>query len=109
MGLFDKIKPSAPKHHIIDVIKYNGPNDILIWRYPNEDFNNNAQLIVGPSQEAIFIKGGQVLERFLPGTYTLNSKNYPFIRSLVGLATGGESPFSCVVYYVNKVVSMGIE
>lgn len=109
MGLFDRIKPSSPKHNIIDVIKYDGPNDILIWRHPNEDFNNNSQLIVGPSQEAIFVKGGQVLERFISGTYTLNSKNYPFIRSLVGLVTGGESPFSCVIYYVNKVVSMGIE
>ena len=110
MGLFDRIKPSAPKHHFIDIIKYDGPNDILIWRHPNENFNNNAQLIVGPSQEVIFIKGGRVLDSVTqPGTYTLNSKNYPFIRSLVGLATGGEVPFSCTVYYVNKVISMGIE
>ena len=97
------------KHSIIEVIKYDGPNDILVWKYPNEDFNTNTQLIVGPAQEAIFVKGGQVLGRFIPGTYTLSTKNYPFIRALVGLATGGVSPFSCVVYFINKVVSMGIE
>lgn len=110
MGLFDFGKNAAPKqkHSIIDVIKYDGPNDILVWRHPNEDFNTNTQLIVGPAQEAIFVKGGQVLERFISGTYTLSTKNYPFIRSLVGLVTGGVSPFSCTVYYVNKTYSMGI-
>lgn len=109
MALFGKKKPAAQKHSIIEVIKYDGPNDVLIWKFPNEDFNTNTQLIVGPSQEAIFVKGGQVLGRFISGTYTLSTKNYPFIRALVGLATGGVTPFSCVVYYVNKVVSMGIE
>ncbi len=109
MALFGKNKPAAQRHSIIEVIKYDGPNDVLIWKFPNEDFNTNTQLIVGPSQEAIFVKGGQVLGRFISGTYTLSTKNYPFIRSLVGLVTGGISPFSCVVYYVNKVVSMGID
>ena len=107
MAFFGKNK--GPKHSFIEVIKYDGPNDILIWKFPNEDFNTNTQLIVGPSQEAIFVKGGQVLERFISGTYTLNTKNYPFIRSLVGLVTGGVSPFSCTVYFVNKIVSMGID
>ena len=109
MALFGKNKPAKQKHSIIEVIRNDSPNDILIWKFPNEDFNTNTQLIVGPSQEAIFVKGGQVLGRFISGTYTLSTKNYPFIRALVGLATGGVSPFSCVVYYVNKVVSMGIE
>lgn len=109
MAFWNRDKAPAQKHSIIEVIKYDGPNDTLIWKFPNEDFNTNTQLIVGPSQEAIFVKGGQVLGRFISGTYTLSTKNYPFIRALVGLATGGVSPFSCVVYYVNKVVSMGID
>lgn len=109
MAFWNRDKAPAQKHSIIEVIKYDGPNDILIWKFPNEDFNTNTQLVVGPSQEAIFVKGGQVLERFVSGTYTLSTKNYPFIRALVGLVTGGVSPFSCVVYYVNKAVSMGID
>ncbi len=107
MALFGKNR--AEKHPIIEVIQYEGPHNILIWKHPQEDFNTNTQLIVGPSQEAIFIKGGRILERFVSGTYTLDTKNYPFIRSLVGLVTGGVSPFSCTVCYVNKVVSMGID
>lgn len=109
MAFWNRDKSSAQKHSIIEVIKYDGPNDILVWKFPNEDFNTHTQLIVGPSQEAIFVKGGQVLERFISGTYTLSTKNYPFIRSLVGLVTGGVSPFSCTVYYINKVISMGID
>lgn len=109
VAFWNKDKTPAAKHTIVEVIKYDGPNDILIWKHPNEDFNTNTQLIVGPSQEALFIKGGQVLGRFVSGTYTLDTKNYPFIRSLVGLVTGGVSPFRCAVYYVNKVYSMGID
>lgn len=109
MAFWNRDKAPTQKHSIIEVIKYDGPNDILIWKFPNEDFNTNTQLIVGPAQEAIFVKGGQILERFVSGTYTLNTKNYPFIRALVGVVTGGVSPFSCVVYFVNKTVSMGID
>ena len=109
MALFGKNKYAMQKHSIIDVIKYEGSSDVLVWRYPTEDFNTNAQLIVGPSQEAVLVKGGQVLERFISGTYKLDSKNYPFIRALVGAVSGGVSPFSCAVYYINKVVSMGID
>lgn len=109
MAFWNRDRSPMRKHSIIEVIKYDGPNDILVWKMPHEDFNTNAQLIVGPAQEAIFVKGGIVLERFAPGTYTLNTKNYPFIRHLVGLVTGGVSPFSCTVYYVNKAVSMGID
>ncbi len=108
MAIFNRGK-AGMKRPIIEVIAYNGPNDVLIWKHPNENFNTNTQLIVGPAQEAIFVKGGQVLERFISGTYTLNTENYPFIRALVGLVTGGVSPFSCSVYYVNKVVLMGID
>ncbi len=109
MAFWNRDQKRAQKHSIIEVIKYDGPNDILVWKFPHEDFNTNTQLIVGPSQEAVFVKGGHVLERFISGTYCLNTKNYPFIRTLVGLATGGVSPFSCSVYYINKVVSMGID
>lgn len=109
MAFWNRDKSPAQKHSIIEVIRYDGPNDVLVWKIRNEDFNTNTQLIVGPSQEAIFVKGGQVLERFIAGTYTLSTKNYPFVRALVGLVTGGVSPFACSVYYINKTVSMGIE
>ena len=41
MALFGKNK--SAKHSIIEVIKYDGPNDILVWKFPNEDFNTNIE------------------------------------------------------------------
>lgn len=104
MGIFGK-----KKHDIIDVIKYEGSPDVLIWKHDSEDFNTNCQLLVQEGQEAIFIKNGQALESFPPGRYTLNTENYPFIRALVDIITGGRHPFQCAVYFVNKAISMGLE
>lgn len=105
MGLFG----NKAKHGLIDVIKYEGSPDVLIWKHDCEDFNTNCQLIVQEGQEAIFIKNGQALESFLPGRYSLSSQNYPFIRTLVGAVTRGENPFQCSVFFVNKAISMGID
>ena len=62
--------------------------------------------MVNQSQEACFIKGGQLLDAFGPGTHTLSSKNLPILSSIIGLAFGGDSPFKAEVYFINKSVSM---
>lgn len=94
---------------IIDVLKYEGDQSTFIWRHPREDFNIATQLVVGPSQEAIFAYKGQILDVFGPGTYTLTPANIPLIRDVIGLATGGVSPFHCQVYYANCVEQMAIK
>lgn len=98
---------------IIDVLKYDGPNNVLIWKWRStanlnreEELRLGSQLVVNQSQEACFIKGGQLLDVFGPGTHTLSSKNLPILSSIIGLAFGGDSPFKAEVYYVNKSVSM---
>lgn len=93
---------------IVDVIKYEGPNDIFVWKFPGEDFNTLSQLIVHESQEAVFFKDGQALDVFGPGRYTLHSQNIPVLRRLINLPFSGESPFHCEVYFINKTVSMDI-
>lgn len=108
MALFGRKATQPNKHHLIDVIEYDGPNDVLVWKHPCEDFNTNSQLIVGHSQEAVFVKGGQIFGPFIPGTHTLSTQNYPFIRNLIGLSTGGVCPFTCRVYFINKAISMDI-
>ena len=47
---------------VFDVIKYEGGNDILVWKFPGEDFNTLSQLIVHESQEALFFKDGKALD-----------------------------------------------
>ena len=98
---------------IIDVLKYDGPNNVLVWKWRSnsnqsreQELRYGTQLVVNQSQEACFIKGGQLLDIFGPGTHTLSSKNLPILSSLIGLAFGGDSPFKAEIYYINKSVSM---
>ena len=94
---------------IIDVIKYEGDNSTFIWKHPAEDFNIKSQLIVHESQEAIFMMNGQALDTFGPGRYTLDTQNIPILGTLLQLGTGGESPFHCEVYFINKTVQMAVK
>jgi len=95
---------------LIDRIKHDAAtDDLLVWKYPREDIRIGAQLIVNQSQEAVFVKGGQVLDLFGPGTHTLTTANIPLLRKLVNLPFGGQSPFSAEIWYVNKTVKAGLK
>lgn len=87
---------------IYSVIKNDGPGNTLIWQCMEEDFNNNSQLIVAENEEALFMKDGIVVQTFPAGKYTLNTANYPFIGTIRKKLTGGISPFSCKIYFINK-------
>ena len=92
------------------VIKYEGDNDTIIWKYDEEDFNLGSQLIVHESQEAIFFMNGKALDSFeKAGKYTLDTENLPIISKMMNLATNGETQFHCEVYFVNKVEHLGMK
>ena len=91
---------------IIDRIKYDGPPDILVWKFPRDNLVLGGQLIVNESQEALFYKSGRALDLFPPGTHTLSTYNIPILQQLVNLPFGGETPFSAEVYYINKVAKL---
>ena len=93
---------------IIDLIKYEGDNNTFIWKHPSEDFNTLSQLIVHESQEALFFLNGQALDLFGPGRHTLHTNNIPLLNKIVNIPTGGESPFHCEVYFINKTEQMAI-
>ena len=93
---------------IAQIIKYEGNNDILVWKHPEEDFNTTTQLIVHESQEAILFRNGQALDLFGPGRHTLETQNIPLLKKTFNRPTGGETPFSCQVYFINKVDVMDI-
>ena len=94
---------------IAEIIKYEGDNSTFIWKHPSEDFNNLTQLIVHESQEAIFFMNGQALDLFGPGRHTLETQNIPKIGKFLNRVTGGETPFHCEVYFINKTVQMGVK
>jgi membrane protease subunit (stomatin/prohibitin family) len=98
---------------IIDVLKYEGPNDELVWKWSPKNGNQKrenqlrigTQLVVNESQDAFMFKGGKLLDVFGAGTHTLTSLNIPFLADVIGLAFGGDTPFTVEVFYVNKALS----
>ena len=94
---------------IAEIIKYEGDNSTFIWKHPSEDFNSLTQLIVHESQEAIFFMNGQALDLFGPGRYTLETQNIPKLGKVLNRTTGGDTPFHCEVYFINKTEQMSIK
>ena len=88
---------------LYSVIKNDRPiDDLLVWKHTKEDFNTNSQIIVMESEEALFVKDGVVVGTITAGKHTLNTQNFPFINGLRKMVTGGESPFSCKIYFIDK-------
>ena len=94
---------------IADIIKYEGDNSTFIWKHPSEDFNSLTQLIVHESQEAVFFMNGQALDLFGPGRHTLEAQNIPLVGKFLNRTTGGDTPFHCEVYFINKTVQMAVK
>ena len=93
---------------LIDIIKFDGKNDLMVWKYPKEDFNTFSQLVVNESQEALLFLNGQALDLFPSGKYTMHTGNIPLLNKIVNLPSDGESPFHCAVYFINKSEQMAI-
>jgi membrane protease subunit (stomatin/prohibitin family) len=93
---------------IFDVIEM--PNmgaDELVRRFPEHtsgDFRIGSQLIVGPGQEAVFVRDGKALDTFGPGRHTITTANIPLLVNLVGKAFGNRTPFTAEAYFVNTRV-----
>jgi len=72
---------------LIDVIQWTETtDDLLAYRYPMQDMEiqNGGQLTVRDSQMALFVNEGRVADVFLPGSYTLTTRNLPLLTDLLG-------------------------
>lgn len=94
---------------IVDILKFDGAKDELVWKHPNTEFNNKAQLIVNESQQAIFINDGAILSVFGPGKHQLETSNLPFAKSLIKLGTGGRILYNTELYFVSLTEQMAIK
>ena len=90
-------------NNYLDVIKYEGDNNSIVYKSHIENFNTKTQLIVNESQEALFYKDGQALDLFPSGRHSLNTDNVPFLKRIFGKIFGGNTPFACEVFFINKV------
>lgn len=90
---------------IIDIIDHvNVADDELAYREPqmgSGDWRMGSQVIVGESQAAVFVRGGEALDVLGPGRHTLSTANLPILSGLIGLATSGRTPFTADLYFVN--------
>jgi membrane protease subunit (stomatin/prohibitin family) len=101
MSIFDKKSGNSKKSHtILATLKNNESGRFLVWKLPEEDFNDKSVLIVNPGEEAIFVHNGVIVQTFVNGRYELSSENYPFISELRNMITGGVSTFNSKVYFV---------
>lgn len=100
---------SKERKGLISVIKFEGDNELIVWKHSIEDFSFGSQLIVHETQEAIFFRDGKALDSFGSGRYTLETPNLPILNSLYKLPTGGIQPFHSEVYFINLVTQLGIK
>ena len=101
MSIFNKKTSNSQKSHtILSTLKNNESGRFLVWKLPEEDFNDKSVLIVNPGEEAIFINNGIIVQTFINGRYELSTENYPFISELRNMITGGVSTFNCKVYFI---------
>lgn len=94
---------------IIDVVKWNAADNLYAWKFPSEELSTWTQLIVSESQEAVLLKGGQMLGPFGPGRHTLSTENIPLLSSIFSIPFGGRSPFTAEVWFVNKAIPLDVK
>ena len=69
---------------ITNVIQWNGPPSMVAWRHGNATIMHGSQLIVQEHQHAVLMKEGRMIGPFLPGRHTLDTKNLPVLKTLIG-------------------------
>jgi len=89
------------------LIKYEGNNDLMIWKHPVTNFNYGTQLVVREAQEAIFIKDGVAVDIFSAGRYFLDGNNYPLVKQDNNYEPNNVNSIQCEVYFINLLAQTG--
>ena len=78
-----------------------GPEDI-VWRYPAEDIQWGAQLVVHEYETAVFFRDGKSYDSFGPGRHMLTTLNLPKLTAAFSRLAGfAETPFKVTVVFVS--------
>ena len=101
MELFDFVKDQ-----FLDVIEYEDKsNKLIVSKYKRESGNNElkqgSKVIVRESQNAVFLKGGQLADILPPGTYSLNTENMPVLSTLKAFPYLFVAPVIADLYFVS--------
>lgn len=95
MGLFS--------NQFLNVIEWNEVReDILFWKWRNNEIKKNSRLIIKPGQDAIFLYNGKVEGVFKDeGNYEIETEIVPFLSTLKGFKFGFNSGIRAEVLFVN--------
>jgi len=94
---------------IIDVVKWDAQADQLAYKFPSSELGTWTQLIVSETQEAWLLLEGKPIGPYQPGRHTLDIHNYPGITAIVKGFTGGQTPFTAEVFFINKAISLNVK
>lgn len=90
--IFDRVAAEPwLRDEIVQKFPRGGPGDIKL----------GSPLIVQPGETAVFVRGGEPLGTFTPGTHVLTTASIPFLSDLIekGLF-GGKNVFTADIYFV---------
>ena len=101
MGIWDMVKDQ-----FLDVIEYEDKsNKLIVAKFQRESGDNElkqgSKVIVRESQCAVFLKGGQLADILFPGTYSLNTDNFPILTKLQAFPYLFVSPVIADLYFVS--------
>lgn len=101
MGFWDIVKDQ-----FLDVIEYEDKsNKLIVTKFRresgNDELKQGSKVIVRESQCAVFLKGGQIAEILPPGTYSLQTENFPILTKLEAFPYLFVSPVIADLYFVS--------
>ncbi|MEC2324989.1 SPFH domain-containing protein [Lederbergia lenta] len=77
-------------------------DDMIFWKWSNEEIKKGSRLIIRPGQDAIFLNNGKVEGIFEDeGDYNIESQIIPFLSTLKGFKFGFNSGMRVEVLFVN--------
>jgi excisionase family DNA binding protein len=89
--IFDRVMAEPwGKNEIVQKFPRTGPGDIRL----------GSPCIVNPGETAVFVRSGESLGTFNPGTHILTTANLPLLTGIIGKAFSDDTPFTADVYFV---------
>lgn len=95
MGLFG--------NQFMNVIEWNeSRDDVLFWKWRNNEIKGGSRLIIKPGQDAIFLYNGKIEGVFKDeGNYEIDTQIIPFLSTLKGFKFGFNSGLRAEVLFIN--------
>lgn len=94
MGLLDQFS------NVVEWEEYR--EDVLFWKWSNDEIKKGSKLIIRPGQDAIFMFNGKVEGIFKDeGSFDIESEIIPFLSTLKGFKFGFNSGMRAEVLFIN--------